>query len=453
MSLDLVNERAGMLSRAGSFWYRTISEGDRAVAYTLTQVGCLSRVNRQLANAAKETMSGGYYQDHYLQIRFTDKDIVYFGNDEILQKRYGVIITNTDLLKSSYANAGIAYPYPDGPVHALGRTRDVELNNGSFATGNDETAIGDKVPLVIPVRGSYIVMDPSFSPTFGLIVDPDVCVNSIETVDGILYTRGADFDSTYGFIAFRQSPVAMFPLMKLMAKSYTRRERNILNYTLQLNDVYGPVDWVVNYYRKQQSIKALAMAAAQAAGMAVIRDDCRIVERVPFMEGAYYLTNTGERYDAPYPHKQLGIGNRLKKGEIVGHMDVFRLVTPADEEFDSLPYIYTGRSTPVQNMKVYNAEGQITKGGHYRPGFATPRYLQFLSALDGAPEDPEGEVVTGNMMMDFMKRRLNGRGIVARINEGYMPKGMYNSLMEFLEREAPIGSVLTYCPITSIIPT
>lgn len=456
MSLDLVNERAGMLARAGSFWYRTVSEEDRAVAYTLSQVGCLSRANRQISNAAKATLSGGHFQDHFLVIRFSDKDIVYFGNDEILQKRYVNVVHDYEALQNVYASLGIEYPYPDGPVQALGRPRDVELSNATFVSdGDDEAVLGDMgVPIVVPSKeeGAYIVMPSDFRPTFGLLVDPDVLVTSIETPDGILYTRGADFDSTYGFIAFRQSPTALFPFMKLMAKSYTRRERNILNYTLQLNDVFGPVDRVVNYYRKSQSIKAYYMAAAQAAGMAVIREDCRIVEKVPFKEGAYYITNMGTRYDAPYPHLHLGIGNYLKEGDVIGHHDLFRILT-SDDSLDQVSYVYTGRSTPVQDMKVPNSEQQITKGGFYRPGYATEEYLAYLSAMDGAPVDPEGDVVTGNALEDFLKVRLGGRGIIVRINRQYMPRDMYISLMEFLEREAPLGSVLTYCPITDIIPT
>lgn len=456
MSLDLVNERAGMLAKAGSFWYRTISEEDRSVAYTLTQVGCMTRVNRQLANAAKAALSGCYFQDHFLVIRFTDRDIVYFGNDELLQKRYTNVVTDFEALRDVYARLGIDYPYVAGPVQAISRPMDVELNDATFVSDREGgSALGDSsVPIVVPSKepGAYIVMPSSFRPTFGLCVDPDVLVTSIETTDGILYTRGADFDSTYGFVVFHQSPTVLFPFMKFTAKSYTRRERNILNYTLQLNDVCGPVDRVVNYYRVSQSVRSYYTAAAQAAGMAVVRSDCRIVEKVPFKEGAYYLTDTGDRYDAPYPHLHLGIGSTLEEGYVIGHHDLFRILT-SDDDLSQVPYILTGRATPVQDMKVPNAPQRLTVGGYYRPAFATPEYLVYLSSMDGAPVAPTGEEITGNALEDFMKVRLGGRGVIVRINKSYMRRDMYLSLMEFLEREAPLGSVLTYCPITDIIPT
>ena len=299
MAFDPIQEQADMLAKTGSFWYRTITSADKMTAYKLTQLSGLTKVRTQIRNAMHATLSGGYFSDYYKVIYFKDSDISYNGTEEALQKRFR-----------------------EGTEYVRANNLTIE---GSVIVEADSVISDKEDGIVVPNPDGSITLPANYRIEFGLITDPDICVQAIEYKDGALLLNGIDFQATYGYIAFQNNPITLFPDMKFMARHITYRDRNLLSYTLRLNNVYGPVDRVMDYYRVHQNMPALRLAAAQACGLAVTRTECTIVDIVPLHDGVSYIMDTGERYDAPYRHFHLKKLAKLPAGYIIGGRELFRL--------------------------------------------------------------------------------------------------------------------------------
>lgn len=461
MALDVVDENSSTLSRCGSFWNRVLSEGDRAVARTISLVPSRSRVFRQLSNAAKAVLGGGYFNDNYEVVRFTDADIVYNGFDAVLRARYagGSLPSGGTVLHDVTGVGG------NGGV-ALGRVPDTALAMPNV--NNDEEHRGVLTSVELPA---------SYEGLFGLKVDRDLCVMSIES-DGRLLVNGADFNARFGYVAFTSNPVSLFPSMKFTARSVVRRERNLYCYPLGLGEVYGPVDRVAHYYRVSQSPRALELAAAQACGMAVAPVDCTVARSVPLLDGRAYILEEGGRLDAPYPHFRLKDGAVLSEGDVVGGGELFHMLLPEDLVIDKgITHIDTAGALPVRMSIPVGPDSMVSTrvlvdGVSYaRPvdlsgGGSTPPdgnslfngYWALLAEADGGPaawEDGMQADMTLTALTPasswFLDNVCGGKCITACINNGCMPQDMQVRLHEFLDREAPIGSILTYADINCTI--
>lgn len=411
MAVDLVNEQASMLARAGSFWYRVLGETDRRDAHTLNRVGIRTRVHAQLNAAHDAVLSGGYFKDFYRSVHFTDKDIVYFGLDEALQARHRGYVSDTTALRRLYEEKGVEYPYTKEPVEGLARGTKLEVDAVEATAdvhGMTPVIADHDVPLIIPTDQGTLILPENYRATFGLIVDPDLLVLSIRLEDGSVLFNGVDFKATYGFIAFSESPVAKFPHMHFVAESIIYRQRNLLCYTLQVNHVYGPVDRIMHYYRASQSIKSLYLAAAQACGMAVIREDDVVRDIIPLHDGCSYIMESGARYDADYEHVRLQQGYSVAKDTVIGS-ELFQLIGP-NGSIGDITDLWTGHAMKQANV-----------------------HLQ------------------GSAIAELLLGPLRNRFIVVRVNGSILPRDMQLDLHAFLSREAPIGSILVYAPLGPVL--
>lgn len=461
--MDPVDEKSSMLSRAGSFYYNVLSESNRKTVHRLSHLSCNCRVFRQLANSSDLVLSGGYFDDHWKVIRFKDSQVIYYGVEDALQKRYST---------STSTEVGMSRP-------------DHLTVEDSFLPVTDKgkglTEYGD--PLIFPGGDEDAELPATYQMRYGLIVDPDIYVTSIELADGTLMLQNLDFQAQFGLINFYEHPTKIFGGMKFMAKSYIYRRRNLYSYTLQLDDVYGPVDRVMTYYRKIQSPRALYYAAAQAAGMPVIRTDCKILGVMPLHAGVAYLTDTG-RYDAAFPHTHLKVGTRLTAGTVIGGSDLFELYGPNDPLPNNLEYINLDNAIPVKGLRAPNKEGIISSTTHYLSGEtettfcpalegdaeAVKRYHEYIkkwstrssaneasiSVQANAPSPPQSGTPysvynIGNIMLHYLHEVARNRYILIRINEDAMTSDMKLRLHTFLDRERPLGSVLLSAPLNVTI--
>lgn len=428
MAFDPIQEQADMLAKTGSFWYRTITSADKMTAYKLTQLSGLTKVRTQIRNAMHATLSGGYFSDYYKVIYFKDSDISYNGTEEALQKRFR-----------------------EGTEYVRANNLTIE---GSLITEADSVISDNGDGIVTPNPDGSITLPANYRIEFGLITDPDICVQAIEYKEGSLLLNGIDFHATYGYIAFPNNPITLFPDMKFMARHVTYRERNLLSYTLRLNNVYGPVDRVMDYYRVHQNIPALRLAAAQACGMAVTRTECTVVDIVPLHDGVSYIMDTGERYDAPYRHFHLKKLAKLPAGYIIGGRELFRLYWyGGTEDVSELPGIDPYRALPVRNIYIPNRPIPIQEDGYYRPayeGTGVQDYYRFLAAKDGGPLTPATSSELENGVTQFLDK-VGPRWMVCAVNKGWMSSQMQKDLITFLDREAPLGSVLTLADLDAII--
>lgn len=431
--MDPIDEKSSMLSKAGSFYYSTVSSSATDTAQRLSHLSCNCRAFRQLSNASSLTLSGGYFEDNWQVVRFKDTQILYYGTEAALQKRY-VTITKKEAGVSRPANMLIEDSFL--PV--------TEENKGLSVY---------KKPLIFPGGDEDLVFPQSLQLLFGLLVDKDMYVTTIELDDGTILRQNMDFQSHFGVINFYENPIKLFSGMKFMARSCVYRRRNLYSFTLGLDDVYGPVDRIMSYYRKVQSPKAFYYAAAQAAGMPVIRRDCEILGVMPLHSGCAYMTSDG-RYDAAFPHNHLTAGTTLKAGTVIGSEDLFEAYGPNDPLPNNLDGVKLDMAIPVHGLTAQNSEVQLYLGDAFRPQYdgdtdALQKYWEYIHTWNN--DTPGTTVVTGNAMVHFMTTIAANRYILLRINEDGMTAKMKLRLMTFLDRERPLGSVLLFASLRAKI--
>ena len=305
---------------------------------------------------------------------------------------------------------------------------------------------------------------------FYLRVNPDYLITSISLKGGRTLYAGSDFISEFGLLTFYEHPVKLFPSMKFMAKSYIQRVRNIYNYVLQLDDVYGPVDRVLNYYRGSQSIRALYLASAQAAGLAVVRNDCRVLKTDTLLDGYTYWTTDG-RYDAAYTHTPLTAGSELQAGYVIGGSELYEMYGPEDELPEDIGELNLDGILPVKGLKAPNEVISLFSGDplRYQPAYNGPegalkRYWDFAEAVVPPEQrpvmstEPDGTdygvaIPSQENAIEHVRNTVcANKLVVACINEEKMTRDMQLRLYTFIKRELPMGCVLTTANIPNTIP-
>lgn len=446
--MDPVDEKESMLSRTGSFWYRTLSDEDKKIARTLTSVSCRTRINRQAQEWTNRLVGGGYYRDAYRVLRFSDKDVFWMGMERPLQARRTEKINDLEFTWRE---------------HNLKEVPSSWVYNEFIKFGAEI----DGIPTLFPrIEGDEVVFPGNYRVRYCLHIDKNVFVESIRDAFGRILTHGVDFVSFFGAIWFKENPLQNFPDFRIHTESIVCRMPNLYSYTLQLDDVYGAVDRVVEYYRSHQSIKKFYLAAAQAGGFAVIREDCTIKTVVPLLNGVSYITNDGGRYDAPYVHKLLSPGTKLHADDVIGGLMprfnpstgkmeqmagvpvLFSMYGPDDDLMEDIPYIRTGTAFPVDDLIARNEVGVVAVGGTPYPSFEGPGANKYKALL--GPE-PTGDEEEGNVMEYVRNVLLKDRCVIVRVNEGFVSREMQLHLDAFIRREVPLGAVLTYSPIVGTI--
>ena len=421
--MEGVQEVASMLSRAGSFYYKNLSVDGMTIARKLTQLYSNCRVFEQLKAAGELTLSGGYFNDFGIVIQFSDKDIDYFGAKEALQERPA---KNELTIKSHVALAN---------------------QDNRILTELDREARLESI-LSFPYLsdgGSGMDVTSRDSLQYGLYIDKDTFVSSINTEDGSLLLNGVDFEAHFGVILFKTNPYVLFPKGKFLASSVTRRRRNILSFVLGVDEVYGPIDRIMEYYRVAQSPKTFYYAAAQAIGMCVVPEDCLVTSVEPLHKGYAYITTIG-KLDAPYNHTPYSNGDAITRNTVIGGDELFNIVLPGESLPSDLGSVSLDYLLPVSGLSAPNATIAISSGGVFSPAFegsasAKTKYLEFVKEQNGGslPSSSAGTTNAINYVRDTMAPR---RCIILRINESRMYSDMQLRLEHFIERELPIGVVL-----------
>lgn len=288
---------------------------------------------------------------------------------------------------------------------------------------------------------------------FGLRVSPDLWITSIQTPEKRLIA-GYDFISEFGNLIFAVNPIQLFPDMSFMAYSFVERKRNLYSYSLRLDDVYGPVDRVLHYYRISQSPRSFYLAAAQAAGFAVVREDCTVTEILPFRNGHIYITDNGT-YEAPYAHTRLNVGDSLTEGTVIGGDQLFKMIFPGDPWPSELGDLnldgilpVKGLTAPDRVIEIYDADGR------YRPNYDTISpdafyaYWEFIDTYYAQnPTEYMPDIGSSGYRENAIKHVRDtvceGKLLVACINYDVMSSDMIMRLEIFMTRELPVGSVLT----------
>lgn len=324
-----------------------------------------------------------------------------------------------------------------------------------LTTEYTDTAAVEQSVAIFPDPAGSISIPSDTEALFYLRVNPDYLITSISLKNGSTLYAGSDFVSEFGLLTFYEHPVKLFPSMKFMAKSYIQRVRNIYDYVLRLDDVYGPVDRVLNYYRGSQSIRSLYLASAQAAGLAVVRNDCRVLKTDTLLDGYTYWTTDG-RYDAAYAHTPLTVGSELQAGYVIGGNELYEMYGPEDELPGYITELNLDGVLPVKGLKAPNEVISLFSGDplRYQPAYNGPedtleRYWDFAEAAVPPEQRPVPSVVEENAIEHVRNTVCANKMVIACINEEKMTRSMQLRLYTFIKRELPMGCVLT----TATIPT
>lgn len=312
---------------------------------------------------------------------------------------------------------------------------------------------GTPQPIAFPGGEKDIELPETQELIWDLYIDEHIMVTSIKMDDGTMLYANQDFASQFGKITFLKNPIALFPKMQFMAQSYTGRMPNLYNYLVRADEVYGSVGKMMNYMRGSQSIKSLYLASAQAAGLAVIEQDCTVVAVSPLLEGKLYITTAG-RYEANYPHTPLKPGTKLPKDYIIGGNQLYRLIGPYDPMPSNITGINLGSALPVPGLVAPNADIGITdEDGNYCPDYigdasALRAYHDYIDAQQKQVQEPNKKE---NGINHFRYTACPNRCVVACINESYITSQMKLRLMTYLQRELPIGSVLATANLPNVV--
>ena len=351
--MDVAEEQSNTLSRCGSFYYSTLVDTSKDDAEFVSHLTWQSKFPAQLQNIIEAVMGRSHFQDFYRLIKFTDADVNWRGMKAALQHRSSVPPSNPQI--PDYNNR-----LPD---YIVGEGAALESDKGLLADSEAQV-------IIAPKADSWIILPGDTQLFWDLNIDPSLYVTSIRTPEGKLWYAGQEYTAQYGKLTFTENPIKLFPNMELMAESCIVRKPHIYNHMLRLGSVYETPDRVLHYYRHAQTPKTFYLAAAQACGMAVIRQDCTIVNRMPLFDGYSYSTTAGI-YEAPYKHTRLEPGTMLAEGYVIGGQELFQICGPNDALPTSVTAIDLGTAVPIPGLKATRDAIAIwNEMGQYRPAYS-----------------------------------------------------------------------------------
>lgn len=415
---DILEEKSKTLSKLGSFYYSTITNKDVNLAHRLSHVAYNSGLFHQFRNIYNNVANQQYTDLINKVITFQDSDIK-FGTFEIGNKAANYI--------------------PDLDQITL-------------------------LPDELQGNVSKLRLDDDVSLAYILNVPKNIYIKIIRLDDGTTLFNGLNFKSKYGQIILRTNPIHLFKGMQFFVLSYQQRDRNILCYPLGVQDVYGSINHIIDYYRNNQSLSAFKKALYQAVGIPVVEDYCTIMSIVNLTTGVSYITSSGVCYDADFPHQQLQVGDSLTKGTIIGGEEILKIYLPGDEIPQSI------KSVKLNNLSIAggadliipNSEGRLFIDNIFQPnnfvyGDGVQYYINYINSI-GTTTKPTELVPDSMNRVEFLRNVLApSRCVIIDMDKENIPYDMAMKLKSFIIDHSPIGAVFAFSdeesPIEPPTPT
>lgn len=397
---DELKEKTGIYAKLGSFYTQVMTDKYRATGHRLSHVAFSNSLFQRFNSIQNNLLGYQYSNRKHLSITYQDSDL-----------KYG-----------TYSKSILGIP------------------------SEEEISI---LPDVLQGNADKVTLDASSSLAFVLTVPEDVYVRIIQYADGSVLVDGVNFKSQYGKIIFTESPISLFKGMTFFVLSYTKRERNIMCYPLQLQDVYGDVSQVVQYYKNNQSLNQFKKALYQAIGIPVVKYKESIVDRVELPHGMSYVVASGIQYDADFPHTYLNIGDTLEKDQIIGGEEFLKVYLPTDTIPSDI------ESVSIQNMSIAgdkdlyvpNTEATLYSNNLFQPqnfanGAGAQYYVDYVNNV-GSLQKSNSSIPDRMNCIDFLRNVVaNNRCIILDIDKDAIPYDIAMKLKSFIIDHAPIGVVI-----------
>ena len=397
---DVLKEKTGIYSKLGSFYTQVITDKDRVTGHRLSHIPFQTAVFKRFNSMENNLLGYQYSHRKHLNIVYSDKDL-----------KYGTYSKGTK-----------------------GIPKESEISI---------------LPDALQGNADKLTLDENTFLAFVLKVPDDIYVRVIQYEDGSVLVDGVNFKSQYGKIIFTESPISLFKGMTFFVLSYTKRERNIMCYPLQLQDVYGDVSQVVQYYKNNQSLKQFKKALYQAIGIPVVKYKESIIDKVELPHGISYVMASGIQYDADFHHTYLNIGDTLEKDQIIGGEEFLKVYLPTDIIPSDI------RAVNIQNMSitgskglyVHNIESTLYSNDVFQPqnfvnGEGSQYYIDYVKSI-GLLQKSTNSIPDSMNCIDFLRNVVaSNRCIILDIDKEKIPYDIDIKLKSFIIDHAPIGVVI-----------
>lgn len=276
----------------------------------------------------------------------------------------------------------------------------------------------------------------------------DIYVTALQLEeDASLLFEGVDFTSEFGCIYTYNTPSSIFG-DSIHVRKYIQKQVNSNNYRLGVQDVYGDTNFITDFYRNNQSLKAFKYALLQAAGFPIIQEDDYIKNKLRTKNGCVYVTSSGKFYTADFKHNELNINDAVTKNQYIGS-EILSIILPEDSIPSDLTYItFNGGSItgnkdiiisnstrPLFNDNIFIAE-------NFAQGPGRQAYLNYVNQLEAA-EKPSLSVPDSMNGIDFLRNVVaNDRCIILNINKDDLSYDMAMKLKSFIIDNSPIGVII-----------
>ena len=303
MSHPSLDTKHALLAKAGSFWGEGLTESARMDARRLAHMGTVRPQDMLLESCVNWAAGDADVWVHGEERMFSENDIgTPFG---ISQERLRMV-----------ADGVVVTFRPRHPLHPNGGTALLFTENDNafeaLAAESGEFLLWPAEPDAQPVY-----LPDEYRPVWFVPWDEELDTSALQSTGGRLLLAGVDFVQSANVLTLYIHPLQLFPDRKIQIVAARRRQRSVHSFTMKLEGVAGPTQYIARWQRDRQSPKALKLALAQACGRVICPRDTFVLAVAAEGEGARY---TCEGFDlrVPYAHTRLSAGDFLEAEEIVG---------------------------------------------------------------------------------------------------------------------------------------
>lgn len=318
--------------------------------------------------------------------------------------------------------------------------------------------------LLWPVHGETLYVPSNYRQDWFLpweeTLDPMVLGNAA----GDLFVAGVDFTRSGNVLVFFQHPLKAFPGRRIHVVSALRDQRALHSFTMKLDGVYGPTDYVAAWLRDRQSPLSFKLALAQVSGRVICPADTIIQATAPYAEGQLYICD-GFELRVPYAHTALAAGASLEKDTVIGGgVEVFKgpaasgwwraMDWPTGLSLDTLCPIQ-GLTVPDKQIRLEAVSSTVPGKLHTRAALeadaaALALYWQWTASAeiatgvwlaDALSFANAGDTLNVNGLDFFFEYVLGARAMVVRLAADLDPTALIRARL-FLKQEKPLGVVI-----------